>query len=49
LQRAARTAAAKFVQPAGQDACDVASEFQVQERWVPGFKLHMHKVMSAKR
>ena len=36
-------------QPAGQDAYDVVTEFQVQERWVPGFKLHMQKVMSAKR
>ena len=36
-------------QPAGQEAYDVVTEFQVQERWVPGFKLHMQKVMSAKR
>ena len=36
-------------QPAGQDAYDVVTEFQVQERWVPGFRLHMQKVMSAKR
>jgi len=36
-------------QAAGQDAYDVVTEFQVQERWVPGFKLHMQKVMSAKR
>jgi hypothetical protein len=25
-------------QPAGQDAHDVVTEFQVKDRWVPGFK-----------
>jgi hypothetical protein len=35
-------------QPAGEDAYDVVTEFQVKERWVPGFKLHMEKVTPAK-
>ena len=35
-------------QPAGQDAYDVVTEFQVKDRWVPGFKLHMEKVTPAK-
>jgi len=35
-------------QPAGQDAYDVVTEFQVKDGWVPGFKLHMEKVTSAK-
>ncbi len=30
-------------QPAGQSAYDVLTEFQVKDRWVPGFKLHMEK------
>ena len=35
-------------QPAGQDAYDVVTEFQVKDGWVPGFKLHMEKVTPAK-
>ena len=35
-------------QPAGQDAYDVVTEFQVKDRWVPGFKLHMEMVRPAK-
>jgi len=35
-------------QPAGRDAYDVVIEFQVKDRWVPGFKLHMEKVTPAK-
>ena len=31
-------------QPAGRDAYDVVTEFQVKDRWVPGFKVHMEKV-----
>jgi hypothetical protein len=31
-----------------QDAYDVVTEFQVKDRWVPGFKLHMEKVTPAK-
>jgi hypothetical protein len=30
-------------QRAGADAYDVLTEFQVQERWVPGFTLHMQR------
>jgi hypothetical protein len=35
-------------QPAGQDAYDVVTEFQVKDRWVPGFKVHMEKVTPVK-
>ena len=35
-------------QPAGQDAYDVVTEFQVKDRWVPGFRLHMERVTPAK-
>jgi hypothetical protein len=31
-------------QRAGQDAYDVVTEFQVKDRWVPGFTLHMKQV-----
>jgi hypothetical protein len=27
-----------------RDAYDVVTEFQVKDRWVPGFKVHMDKV-----
>jgi hypothetical protein len=36
-------------QPAGQDAYDVVTEFQVKERWVSGFKVHMEKVTPARQ
>lgn len=32
---------------AGDDAYDVTTEFQVEERWVPGFSLHMQRVRNA--
>jgi hypothetical protein len=35
-------------QPAGANAYDVLTEFQVQDRWVPGFKLHMQRLGDAK-
>jgi len=35
-------------QPAGQDAYDVVTEFQVKDRWVPAFKVHMERVTPAK-
>jgi hypothetical protein len=35
-------------QPAGADAYDVVTEFQVEDRWVPGFSLHMQKEKSAR-
>lgn len=35
-------------QPAGRDAYDVVTEFQVKDRWVPGFKVHMEKVTPVK-
>jgi hypothetical protein len=35
-------------QPAGGDAYDVVTEFQVKDRWVPGFKVHMEKVTPVK-
>ena len=31
-------------QRAGQDAYDVVTEFQVKDRWVPGFTVHMKQV-----
>jgi len=31
----------------GEDAYDVVTEFQVQDRWVPGFSLHMQRVRNA--
>jgi len=34
-------------QRAGDDAYDVVTEFQVQDRWVPGFSLHMQRTQSA--
>ena len=34
-------------QRSGDDAYDVVTEFQVQERWVPGFTLHMQRVRNA--
>jgi hypothetical protein len=34
-------------QRAGEDAYDVVTEFQVQDRWVPGFSLHMQRVQNA--
>jgi hypothetical protein len=34
-------------QRAGDDAYDVVTEFQVQDRWVPGFTLHMLRVQNA--
>jgi hypothetical protein len=34
-------------QRAGQDAYDVVTEFEMQGRWVPGFKLHMQRVRAA--
>jgi hypothetical protein len=33
-------------QPAGDDAYDVTTEFEVQGRWVKGFALHMQRVRS---
>lgn len=33
-------------QPAGDDAYDVTTEFEVQGRWVRGFALHMQRVRS---
>lgn len=33
-------------QPAGDDAYDVTTEFEVQGRWVQGFALHMQRVRS---
>lgn len=34
-------------QRSGDDAYDVITEFQVQDRWVPGFSLHMQRVRNA--
>jgi hypothetical protein len=34
-------------QRTGDDAYDVVTEFQVQDRWVPGFTLHMQRVRNA--
>ncbi|HYL00841.1 MAG TPA: hypothetical protein VEU78_06580 [Steroidobacteraceae bacterium] len=34
-------------QRAGDDAYDVVTEFQVKDRWVPGFSLHMQRVQNA--
>lgn len=34
-------------QRAGTDAYDVVTEFQVEDRWVPGFSLHMLRVRHA--
>ena len=34
-------------QRAGDDAYDVVTEFQMQDRWVPGFSLHMQRVQNA--
>ncbi len=34
-------------QRAGDDAYEVITEFQVQDRWVPGFSLHMQRVRNA--
>lgn len=34
-------------QRAGDDAYDVVTEFQVEDRWVPGFSLHMQRVRNA--
>jgi len=34
-------------QRAGDDAYDVVTEFQVKDRWVPGFSLHMQRVLNA--
>jgi hypothetical protein len=35
-------------QPAGRDAYDVVTEFQVKDGWMPGFKVHMEKVTKLK-
>ena len=35
-------------EPAGQDAYDVMTEFQVKERWVSGIKVRMEKVTPAR-
>ena len=34
-------------QRAGDDAYDVVTEFQVKDRWVPGFSLHMQREPSS--
>jgi hypothetical protein len=34
-------------QRAGDDAYDVVTEFQLKDRWVPGFTLHMQRVRNA--
>ena len=34
-------------QRAGDDAYDVVTEFQVKDRWVPGFSLHMQRERSS--
>jgi len=34
-------------QRSGDDAYDVVTEFQVKDRWVPGFSLHMQRERSS--
>jgi hypothetical protein len=34
-------------QRAGDDAYDVITEFEVKDRWVPGFSLHMQRERSS--
>jgi hypothetical protein len=36
-----------YIESAGDDAYDVVTECQVQDRWVPGFSLHMQRVQNA--